>query len=117
MKSIRQLLALLLLLTYAVQSLAVVGPPCRMMGDMSGETMDMAGAEHAAHSASSETSAAESNCCEGDYCSMSQCYSSAALLQSIPSLASATRLGLHNLDSHSSPIDRSRSLFRPPISR
>lgn len=114
MKRFRHVIALLLVLACAGQSLLAVGAPCAMSGDVQ---QMMAGMEHSAHHDMGSAGDGAGACCEGGLCSMSHCQSAAAMLQAgvaerFP-YAGPWQLSYPG----ASPEYAVESLFRPPISR
>jgi len=126
MKLLRRQLLLLLLLAYAVQSVAALASPCQMMGagaeHVTGAATDMAAMDHAGHNMAQMAGGAPASsdspgCCDGGLCSMSYCQSGAAL----PSSGHARDTGhvtIHNDSANFSALRHSpASPYRPPISR
>ena len=113
----RRRLSFILLLLWLVQSVAAFGAPCPMSPD-NGAATEMAGMEHAGHHADGheQPDTAGSGCCDGGgLCSMSHCFSVAALPQpllthgfspALPCLVGAAVLP---------PVHPPESPYRPPI--
>jgi len=121
MKRRRQIIALLLLLAYAGQSLAAVGAPCFMSASAPGDiSTDVAAVDHATHHMPSTGQAndAGEGCCEGGgFCSMSHCQSAAALPATVVASAPHYFTGYCQVAAFSSCSNPLDSLYRPPIFR
>jgi hypothetical protein len=113
----RRRLSVILLFLWLIQSVAALGVPCTLSQDH-GTGTDMAGMEHAGHHMDMPDSpdTVSNGCCEGGgLCSMSHCFSVAALPQPLvtdgfspapPWLPDAAVLP---------PVHTPESLYRPPI--
>ena len=115
----RYIVTLLLLLTYAGQSLAGVGASCSNMGSASGEmSAGMHDMDHSGHDMESASQVSGDSCCDGGgFCSMSHCQSVAALTDTGFAGAIAHAAVYHDARPFSSLNSFSGSHYRPPISR
>jgi hypothetical protein len=125
MKTMRKCLLVLLVLAYAGQSVASVLVSCPSMAmDMQGHSMavgEMGGMDMAAHAghdmgAQAAVDGTNQSCCDGGLCVMGHCHAAPALLQVMLFVAGAETASADSRLVLSSPLHRSDSLFRPPIS-
>ena len=117
MEPARRRLSVILLFLWLVQSAAATGAPCPVSQD-SGTGTDLAGMAHAGHHGAmpDQPDTAGTGCCDGGgLCSMSHCFSVAALPQSLltqgisPALPSLAGAALRP------PVHPPESPYRPPI--
>ncbi len=114
------MIALLLVLAFAGQSLVVVSAPCSLIAGgfpaSSAETADPAHAGHHMAADPAPDADATTDCCDGGYCSISGCSSLMALADVfIPASITGPRLA-GDVSPSSPPTSPPGSLFRPPIS-
>ena len=120
MEPARRRLSIILLFLWLVQSAAAFGAPCPMSQDpgAGADMADMAGMAHAGHHADMQdpSDTASTGCCDGGgLCSMSHCFSVAALPQPLvthgfsPALPCLTGAALRP------PVHLPESPYRPPI--
>jgi hypothetical protein len=115
MNATTRILALLLLLAYAGQSVVVVSAPCQMMsGPVSGMEHDMTAMDHAGHAMPSAGEAPPMDCCEGGYCSASHCQMVPGMPSPFPPASVDLNIVLAAATTVSAALSLPESLYRPP---
>ena len=111
-------LSVILLFLWLVPSVAAFGAPCTMSQDL-GSGTEMAGMAHAGHHMEmhDQPDTASAGCCEGGgLCSMSHCFSVAALPQPLFTHGFSPALPLLVGAAVLPPVHPPESPYRPPIS-
>lgn len=120
-KTLRHLSALLLMLVFAVQSLALTSAPCAMdhapsqtvMTNSETVTETMTMADHSNHNMPAASSG--NDCCDGNACQMASCYSPVIATTELRFSGTVQSIAIADLalSAHLSPFRP--SLLRPPI--